>query len=749
MIECQDVSFSYPASTLPDSERQAGGALKHISCTIEDGSFVLLCGTSGCGKTTMTRLFNGLIPHYHEGTYTGSVYLDGKDTRDLSLFDISLKVGSVFQNPRSQFFNVDTTSELAFGPENHGIAEDLVRDRVKRVAAQLKLEPLLDRSIFSLSGGEKQKIACGSAAAIDPDIYVLDEPSSNLDAYAIADFRQLLFTLKSQGKTIIISEHRLYYLSGLFDRVLYLKDGEIEGDYTAEEFCGLSARQRDDMGLRPLDLAGLSEVVGTPQRMNEAVWTIKNVSFAYKHEPETLHITETSFPSGSATAIIGHNGAGKSTFARCLCGLEKHFKGTVQDQSKNYSRKERLKLCYMVMQDVNHQLFTEDVLDELLLSMGGEDEKADTARAKEILNSLDLLDKVKLHPMSLSGGEKQKIAFASVYAMNPQIYLLDEPSSNLDMTSIQELKEHLRLIKKQGKTVLIAEHRLYYLMELADRIVYLEKGEIKGIYTPEEFRQLSEQERERMGLRAVDLRAVFPPKPHSIAPIPVLELRNVTLRYKKRTILHDIGLSAGKGEVIGVVGHNGAGKTTFSRALCGLHKDCDGQFLWESKPIERKERLQRSYMVMQDVNYELFADSVEAECSFGIRNPDQTLVNATLEELGLTQYRERHPNTLSGGQKQRVAVAVSMICGKDLLVFDEPTSGLDFDSMTQVAGLIRRLSNMGKVIFIVTHDFEFVCRTCSRVLHFDEGEMPDDVPVTMDALPKLRELFSVSDGKER
>ena len=136
----------------------------------------------------MTRLFNGLIPHYHEETYTGSVYLDGKDPRDLSLFDISLKVGSVFQNPRSQFFNVDTTSELAFGPENHGMPEDIVRDRVKRVAAQLKLEPLLDRSIFSLSGGEKQKIACGSAAAIDPDVYVLDEPSSNLDACTKRDF---------------------------------------------------------------------------------------------------------------------------------------------------------------------------------------------------------------------------------------------------------------------------------------------------------------------------------------------------------------------------------------------------------------------------------------------------------------------------------------------------------------------------------------------------------------------------------
>ena len=481
MIECQDVSFSYPASTLPDSERQAGGALKHISCTIEDGSFVLLCGTSGCGKTTMTRLFNGLIPHYHEGTYTGSVYLDGKDTRDLSLFDISLKVGSVFQNPRSQFFNVDTTSELAFGPENHGIAEDLVRDRVKRVAAQLKLEPLLDRSIFSLSGGEKQKIACGSAAAIDPDIYVLDEPSSNLDAYAIADFRQLLFTLKSQGKTIIISEHRLYYLSGLFDRVLYLKDGEIEGDYTAEKFCGLSARQRDDMGLRPLDLAGLSEVEGTPQRMNEAVWTIKNVSFAYKHEPETLHITETSFPFGSATAIIGHNGAGKSTFARCLCGLEKHFKGTVQDQIKNYSRKERLKLCYMVMQDVNHQLFTESLLDEILLSMRTKNKQ----RAREILKEMDLLSFEDSHPMGLSGGQKQRVAVASAIASERPLILFDEPTSGLDLFHMRQVANVVNQVANAGRTALVVTHDPEFILRCCNYVLHLENGQILESYSIE------------------------------------------------------------------------------------------------------------------------------------------------------------------------------------------------------------------------------------------------------------------------
>ena len=482
MIECQNVSFSYPASGIPGNDTQTGGALQNISCTIEDGSFVLLCGPSGCGKTTMTRLLNGLIPHYHEGNFTGSVRLDGKDTRELSLFDISLKVGSVFQNPRSQFFNVDTTSELAFGPENHGMPEEIVRERVNRVAGQLKLEPLLDRSIFSLSGGEKQKIACGSAAAVDPRIYVLDEPSSNLDTYAISDFRQLLSILKAQGKTIIISEHRLYYLSGLFDRVLYLKDGEIQGDYSAKEFTGLSAKQRDEMGLRPLSLDGLKEITGPVSHRSDSSWMLSNISFSYKHEPEILHIPEAVFPVGKATAVIGHNGAGKSTLSRCLCGLEKRCRGLVQDQERAYSQKERLRLCYMVMQDVNHQLFTESVLDEILLSMRDEDKE----KAEQILDGMDLLPYKDCHPMSLSGGHKQRVAVASAITSERPLVLFDEPTSGLDLLHMRQVAKVVNQVTDTGRTAVVVTHDPEFILRCCEFVLHLENGQVQESYSIED-----------------------------------------------------------------------------------------------------------------------------------------------------------------------------------------------------------------------------------------------------------------------
>ena len=242
----------------------------------------------------------------------------------------------------------------------------------------------------------------------------------------------------------------------------------------------------------------------------------------------------------------------------------------------------------------------------------------------------------------------------------------------------------------------------------------------------------------------------------------ILTAENLKFRYDAEQPVYALdGVSAQvkRGEFVAVLGANGCGKSTLAKHFNAILLPESGKVYVEGMDTADEEKLydirQTVGMVFQNPDNQIVATVVEEDVAFALENLGvptgemRTRVDDAMKLAGIYEQRNKAPHKLSGGQKQRVAVAVSMICGKDLLVFDEPTSGLDFDSMTQVAGLIRRLSNMGKVIFIVTHDFEFVCRTCSRVLHFDEGEMPDDVPVTMDALPKLRELFSVSDGKER
>ena len=250
MIKLNNVTFTYRSET--------GGGIRKIDLSIPDGQVVVLCGESGCGKTTLTRLINGLIPHYFEGELSGSVEIDGKNVSVQPLWDTARQAGSVFQNPRSQFFNVDTTSEITFGCENLGMPRADILARLERTVPALKLEKLLDRSIFELSGGEKQKIACASAFMMEPQVFVLDEPSSNLDADAILDLREVIAYLKSLGKTVVLSEHRLYYLRGIADRYLYMSGGRICGDYTSAQFELLPNEERKRMGLRALSLDALT-----------------------------------------------------------------------------------------------------------------------------------------------------------------------------------------------------------------------------------------------------------------------------------------------------------------------------------------------------------------------------------------------------------------------------------------------------------------------------------------------------------
>ena len=225
MIDIDHVSFQYSGAEQEN--------LQDFNLQIKKGECVVLTGESGCGKTCVTRLINTLIPHFYEGGMSGVVLIDGVDTRTIQPHDLSDKIGSVFQNPRSQFFSLDTDSEIVFGMENKGMPYQVMLDRYQQTIRELHIEKLKDRNLFDLSGGQKQTIAFASVYALNPDIFVLDEPSSNLDPGAIQELRRLLLLIKSQGKTIVVSEHRLYFLNGIADRIVLMEHGKLKQSWSA------------------------------------------------------------------------------------------------------------------------------------------------------------------------------------------------------------------------------------------------------------------------------------------------------------------------------------------------------------------------------------------------------------------------------------------------------------------------------------------------------------------------------------
>lgn len=470
MFKIENLNFSYNNSNENN--------LADINLNIKRGEVILLCGESGCGKTTLTRFLNGLIPNFFTGDIYGKVYFNDTLVMHLPIYKIAEHIGSVFQNPKTQFFNVDTTSELVFSCENLGIDEEEIKNRLDVVVNDFNIEDLLEKNIFKLSGGEKQKIACASVSAVYPDVLVLDEPSSNLDSESSWSLEEIIRKWKDQGKTVIIAEHKLFFLPNVVDRAIFLKDGKINSQWSIDEFKTMNHRE---LGLRQLSLENISAKRKDYYSNNLEFLELRNFNFKYGNT-SAVDIDNLKIPKNEIIAIIGKNGAGKSTFANCLCGLKRSCKGELLYDNNALKRKDRLKKTYMVMQDVNHQLFSESVLDEVLLSMDEEN----IGLAEDILTNLNLIHLKDVHPMALSGGEKQRVAIASAIASGKEILIFDEPTSGLDLKNMMKVCENLRYLQSIGVSSFIITHDYELIMETCSHILHMENGKIIDNYKIDE-----------------------------------------------------------------------------------------------------------------------------------------------------------------------------------------------------------------------------------------------------------------------
>lgn len=482
MIKVEHVSFTY-------ENAENGAAILDNSAQISKGEIVLLCGESGSGKTTFSRLINGLIPNYYEGTLVGKVQVNTMIPKELELHELAPYIGSVFQNPKAQFYTLVTDTEIVFSCENMGMERKDILMRFDDTVTAMQLEPLLGRNLFTLSGGEKQKIACASVHALLPDILVLDEPTSNLDIGTIHELENILSLWKAQGKTVIVAEHRLAWLRRLADRVLYFRKGKIEQEFTGEIFFRKPLPSLHEMGLR-----GISHFVPlrvSSKRTDEGI-ELRDFSFTVGKE-NLLNIDYLKIPKGSVVAVLGNNGAGKTTLARCLCGLERKIKGTFSFLGREYKSKQRLKLCYMVMQDVNHQLFAESVFDEITLGAKNISEEERKNYTENILSMLDLLSYKDSHPMSLSGGQKQRVAIAGAIATHKEIIVYDEPTSGLDYRHMKEVAACIQKLSDMGKTQFIITHDPELVAYCCDYMMFMDNGIVShfGEWTDENIAFIS------------------------------------------------------------------------------------------------------------------------------------------------------------------------------------------------------------------------------------------------------------------
>lgn len=458
MIEIRELSFKYKGGS--------DYSLKDINLKIKKGECILLCGRSGCGKSTLLKLMNGIIPEFYDGDISGSVMVNGMNTFTTPIYKLSNNVGSVFQNPKTQFYTTNTTDEIAFGLENYGIEREVINKRIGEVEKELHLENLMNKNIFNLSGGEKQKIAIASIYALNPEIFILDEPSSSLDIKSMKELSLTIKKLKSLGKTIIIAEHRLWYLKDIVDRAIYLEDGKIIREYSMDEIENLSEDERMRTGLRHSDYKAIERFDDFETSNKGTLLELKNLIFK-RNTKIILSIEDLKFFYGNIIGIVGENGIGKSTLAKIICGLNKENKGKILKDDENLNIKSRLNESLLIMQEVNCQLFTDSVKDEIVLTSNIKDDNALDAWLKD----MELKNISDRNPHTLSGGQKQRVIILSALLSDKKILFFDEPTSGLDYRNMKIVAKNIKKVKEEDKLILIISHDVEFLESVCDKVI--------------------------------------------------------------------------------------------------------------------------------------------------------------------------------------------------------------------------------------------------------------------------------------
>ena len=466
---------------------------------------------------------------------------------------------------------------------------------------------------------------------------------------------------------------------------------------------------------------------------------VESLSFSYVSEltgdrVKALRGVDVSAQPGTLTLVCGSSGCGKSTLMRALTGLVPQMtpgeiEGAVRIDGRDLAEvplTEVGHLCSSVFQNPRTQFFCDTVAEELAFcgENYGRDREAlieASTRAAELMGISHLMDR-KLS--TLSGGQLQKVALACALASGAPVLLADEPTSNLDPDAIADVRRALAVLKEQGMTIIVVEHRLHFLRGLADQVLLMEDGALTRRWTGAEFYAMGEHERQSLGLRTL----VDPGPPQawvasrdtdaeaSAGGSVGLSCRDLSFSYGKTPVFESFDADFPVGRITCIAGVNGVGKTTLVRVLCGLADPGSGTITLDGQEVNRRQRRAACALVMQDTGRQLFSDTLAGELTIGASEASGEAGEKLLADFDLAHLGERHPLSLSGGQKQRLVIAAARATGRRVVILDEPTSGVDARHLDSITATLRRIADEGAAVIVVTHDGEFASACADRLI---------------------------------